>query len=87
MKSNKKFSNSSEANIHVNEYEAATWLGRSVFTLRKWRSQGKGPRYLKMRGAERPGRGRAGTVLYRLADLQAFTKGLEVETEQGVTNE
>jgi len=86
MKHNENFSHPGQSN-HLNEHEAASWLGTSVFTLRKWRSEGRGPRFLKMPGAERPGRGRAGHVFYRLSDLEAFTKGLEVETEQGVTNE
>jgi hypothetical protein len=42
--------------------EAAEWLGLSEPTLRRWRCEGVGPRFLKFRAA----------VRYRLDDLVAF---------------
>jgi len=42
--------------------EAATRLGLSASTLNKWRTQGRGPRYVKL--------GRS--VFYRPADLDAW---------------
>ena len=46
----------------LNERQAALYLGFSVHALRKWRSTGRGPRYMKLRGADRRGRGNAGPV-------------------------
>jgi len=46
----------------LNEHEAAQFLGLSVFTLRAWRSQRRGPVFVKL--------GRA--VRYRPDDLEAF---------------
>ena len=45
---------------------AATWLGVKPQTLRKWRCQGKGPRFV------RRGTGRHSPAAYRLADLEAW---------------
>jgi hypothetical protein len=64
----------------LSERQAATSLGFSVHTLRKWRRQGRGPRYVKVRGAERPGRGNAGSVRYREDDIDAFLGELTVPT-------
>lgn len=64
----------------VNEREAAAFLGLSIFTLRKWRQARRGPRFVKMPGAERHGHGSAGRVLYRTADLSAFLEELTVPT-------
>lgn len=64
----------------MTEQEAASWLRRSVHTLRRWRSQGKGPRYIKMQGETRKGKGRGGFVVYRLEDLIEFAKELTVQT-------
>jgi len=47
------------------ETEAAERLGCTVSTLRKWRSQGKGPAYVKV--------GRL--VRYAEGDLQAYVDG------------
>jgi predicted DNA-binding transcriptional regulator AlpA len=58
-------SNESTANIEqrmFNEKQAARFLGLAVQTMRRWRYQGDGPRYRKLRGA----------VRYDLADLCAF---------------
>lgn len=64
-----------------NETEAAAMLHISVFTMRKWRHLGKGPAFVKIRGAARPGRGNAGKVLYRFSDLQEFLAAIVVPTE------
>lgn len=47
----------------VNDVEAAKFLGLCPQTLRNWRTQSRGPAYVKA--------GRA--VRYDLADLRAFT--------------
>lgn len=61
--------------------EAATILGVSVHTLRKWRHLGRGPRYVKLGGAMRAGRGQAGRVVYRLSDLLQFLEANIVSTD------
>ena len=50
---------------------AAKYLGTSVSTLTKWRSSGKGPRYIKRSG---------GRVFYDEADLDAYDVNSKVET-------
>ncbi len=51
-----------DAELLVNESEAARLLTLAPSTLRIWRSKGRGPRFVRL--------GRA--VRYRIADLQAF---------------
>ena len=52
--------------------EAAEFLGVNPKTLNNWRSQGRGPVYVKYAGAiDGLGRQR-GTVVYRLADLREY---------------
>jgi hypothetical protein len=68
----------------LDEKVAAERLGVSVFTLRKWRASGRGPRYVKMPGANRRGRGRAGLVRYRPEDLEAFLGECLVPTENAM---
>jgi predicted DNA-binding transcriptional regulator AlpA len=46
----------------MTDFQAAEFLGQSVFTLRKHRSLGIGPKYCKL--------GRS--VRYRLADLEEY---------------
>jgi predicted DNA-binding transcriptional regulator AlpA len=46
----------------IGEHEVSTMTDLSVLTLRRWRSQGKGPRFLKLGGA----------VRYRLSDVEAW---------------
>ncbi len=65
----------------LDERAAAGRLGVSVHTLRKWRHAGRGPRFVKMPGAQRRGRGRAGLVRYRVEDLEAFLAECLVPTE------
>lgn len=48
--------------VLLNEKQAAAMLGFEVQTIRKWRSAGKPPRYLKV-GVK---------VFYDQADIQAF---------------
>lgn len=49
--------------IIYNESEAADYLGLSAHTLRTWRSEGKGPRYLQLEGR---------TIRYTLSELNAY---------------
>lgn len=44
--------------------DAAVFLGVGYSTLKKWRSEGRGPNYAKV----------GGSVLYRPADLDAFVE-------------
>jgi len=48
--------------------QAAAWLGVQPQTLRKWRCQGKGPRFVRL------GTGRQSPAAYRLADLEAWVE-------------
>jgi len=50
----------------LNSPKAALWLGVKPQTLRKWRCQGKGPRFVRL------GVGRQSPAAYRLADLEAW---------------
>lgn len=65
----------------LNENQAAEALGVSVHTLRKWRRLRRGPLFVKMPGKMRPGHGRAGRVVYRGEDLEAFLVEMTVPTE------
>lgn len=65
----------------LGEAQAAERLGVSVHTLRKWRRFHRGPRFIKLPGSERRGRGRAGAVRYRIEDLDAFLAECIVPTE------
>jgi hypothetical protein len=47
---------------HLTQAEVARRWRLSPRTLERWRSQGRGPQYLKL----------GGTVLYRAADIAAF---------------
>ncbi len=46
--------------------EVADLLGLKPQTLRKWRLQGDGPRYIRL------GHGKRGRVVYRLSDLRVW---------------
>ena len=50
--------------------DAAAFLGLSTSTLEKMRSEGRGPRYVKL----------GGRVFYRRADLDAYVQSAVVET-------
>lgn len=50
----------------LNEKEAAEIMSLSVFTLRNWRWQGVGPKFLKPRRM---------VVRYELKDIEAFMRG------------
>jgi hypothetical protein len=56
--------------------EVATLRRIKVQTLRRERSRGKGPPYLKF------GQGRGGRVLYRAADLRAWLASRLVTTDE-----
>lgn len=49
----------------LNTQQAARYLGFKPYTMRRWRSEGKGPRYVK-------GEGRNGRVLYLVEELEAW---------------
>jgi hypothetical protein len=56
----------------LNESVTAEWLRQRVSTLRAWRSEGKGPAYVKV--------GRA--VFYEACDLQAWIAGQKFYPER-----
>lgn len=56
--------------IYKDSKEAAALLRLSVATLNRYRSQGKGPRYVKTPGY-------SGKILYRLDDLIAWIEGTD----------
>ncbi|OSM07630.1 helix-turn-helix transcriptional regulator [Magnetofaba australis] len=47
---------------HLNVYQLSKRWGVSCQTLQNWRSQGRGPAYIKL----------GGRVLYRLLDVESF---------------
>ncbi len=57
----------------LDDVQAARMLGLSPQTLRNWRTQRKGPRYIKL--------GRA--IRYRPEDLENYIKGRIIEPEAG----
>jgi hypothetical protein len=58
----------------VDETRGAEILCQKVATLRKWRVQGKGPRFVKMGSA----------VRYDLADLTAYVESRKVDSTSAV---
>jgi excisionase family DNA binding protein len=60
-----------EANLLTVE-QAAALVGISPWTLRKWRSKGQGPRFVRLGGA-------MGTVRYRRKDLDAYLEASVVD--------
>lgn len=56
----------------VDEVEAARLTGLSIYTLRNWRFQGRGPAYVKF--------GRA--VRYSLEDLRTFAERCRVRVQE-----
>lgn len=54
--------------------QAALYLCVSVSTLNHWRSDGKGPRFVKLCGSSR------GAIRYRLGDLRAFVESNTFES-------
>ena len=48
--------------IHLNQRSLATRWGVSEATLERWRTEGLGPKYLKL----------CGRVLYRLVDIENY---------------
>jgi len=55
----------------LKESEASRFTGFSVFTLQKWRCQGRGPSYLKI--------GRS--IRYLLSDLKKFMAEHKIERQ------
>ena len=56
---------------HLNQDQVARRWSLSARTLERWRSQGKGPCYLRL----------GGRVAYRLEDIEAFEKAGRHVTE------
>jgi transposase-like protein len=56
----------------VDEKAVAEELGVSPHTLRWWRSQRKGPKFLKLEGT---------LVRYRIRDVRAYQRRQEIPTE------
>lgn len=52
----------------MTQEETARYLGKSIFTLRRWRNEGKGPKYVRL------GRAHSNTVFYTLSDLDDFIR-------------
>lgn len=50
----------------LNEREAAGLLRLARHTLRDWRSEGRGPRFIRL------GSGKRASIRYDLSDLQSF---------------
>jgi predicted site-specific integrase-resolvase len=61
--------------IHMNQRQLANRWGVSEATLERWRSEGIGPRYLKLQGR----------VMYREKDIEAYeSRCLRQSTSQPV---
>lgn len=54
--------------------EAAAYIGFSPWTLRKWRSLGRGPSFVRLGG-------KLGSVRYRLCDLDAYMEASVVHPD------
>ena len=65
---------------HVSDVQLEEMTGVSRHTWRKWRQEGKGPKYLKL--GTRGGQGR---VLYRLSDVLDYLDSASVEAEDSAT--
>lgn len=61
----------SEAQLMTVE-EAATRIGVSPWTLRKWRTIGQGPKFVRLGG-------QYGSVRYRAVDLETYISGAVVD--------
>ena len=62
--------------IMVTSFELAERWGLSHRTLANWRSQNKGPRYLKL------GKESGSHVLYKLSDVVKYEKKHYISTEE-----
>lgn len=59
--------------IHFNQKSLATRWDVSEATLERWRTEGIGPRFLKLQGR----------VLYRLVDIESYEEScLSISTKQ-----
>lgn len=57
----------------VNDREAARFLGLAPQTLRNWRTNRRGPKYVRL----------GGRIVYRLADLNEFLNSGVINPEAG----
>jgi predicted DNA-binding transcriptional regulator AlpA len=57
----------------LSERQLAVALGVSRATLRRWRTERRGPRYMKI----------SALVRYRTADIKRWLASSEIETEEG----
>jgi DNA-binding transcriptional MerR regulator len=60
--------------MNLDEKQTAKLLGLAVQTLRNWRTQSKGPPYIKI----------SRTVRYNLADIKAYVKLHRIAPEESV---
>ena len=60
---------------HVSDVQLEEITGVSRHTWRRWRQEGRGPKYLKLGPA-----GGQGKVLYRLSDVLEFLESATVES-------
>jgi predicted DNA-binding transcriptional regulator AlpA len=61
--------------VHLNQKQLAVRWSISEASLERWRSEGIGPRYLKI----------GGRVLYRQVDIDAYEEScLQISTSQAV---
>jgi predicted site-specific integrase-resolvase len=62
--------------VHFNQRQLAARRDISEATLERWRSEGIGPKFLKL----------SGRVLYRQVDIEAFEEScLRISTSQSVS--
>ena len=59
----------------LDERKAAEFLGLAPMTLRRWRSIGRGPRYVKLGDTNQSG------IRYRVSDLTAWVESRVRDTE------
>ncbi len=63
--------------IHFNQKQLATRWDMSEATLERWRSEGIGPKFLKL----------CGRVLYRQIDIEAYEESCLVTSTRSLTAE
>jgi predicted site-specific integrase-resolvase len=59
----------------LNDVEAARYMGVSPHTLRSWRRNGKGPKYIRIEGR----------ILYLQSDLDAYLMEHRVDPRSSLT--
>jgi predicted site-specific integrase-resolvase len=60
--------------VHLNQKQLATRWGVSEVTLERWRSEGIGPKFLKLRGR----------VIYRQVDIEAYKESCRTTSTKTV---